>query len=104
MIRQLKHSRVLRDLWPNEMRLAYAGEEHRRNAPHRPFTAAESAMKFPRRPDASLVNEAIPLFYIGRNMNGMWLVRQADGRSGGLFLFKQSSVSVVRLQNEQSGS
>jgi hypothetical protein len=103
MIRQLKHSRVLRDLWPNEMRLAYAGEEHRRNAPPRPFAAPESAMGFPRRPDASVVNEAIPLFYIGRNKNGMWVVRQADGRSGGLFLFKQSAVRFARRQSEPAG-
>jgi hypothetical protein len=42
--------------------------------------------KFPPRPDASDLNAAIPLFYIGQNRKGAWVVREAEGRSGGLFL------------------
>ena len=47
-----------------------------------------AAADLPDRPDASVLNEAIPLFFIGRNRNGLWLAREAGGKSGGMFLFK----------------
>lgn len=103
MIRQLKHSRVLRELWPNEMRLAYAGHGHAAAAPRSRFDAPTTASQFPRRPEPSALSEAIPLFYIGRSKNGMWVVREADGRSGGLFLFRQTAVRFARRQAEPAG-
>jgi hypothetical protein len=103
MIRQLKHSRVLRELWPGEMHLAYAGHGHGAAAPRRPFAASTTATPLPRRPDASALSEAIPLFYIGRNKNGLWVVREAEGRSGGLFFLKQSAVHFARRQSEPAG-
>jgi hypothetical protein len=102
MIRQLKHSRVLHELWPGEMHLAYAGLGQGAAAPRRPL-AAPTTTQLPRRPDASALNEAIPLFYIGRNKNGLWVVREAEGRSGGLFFLKQSAVHFARRQSEPSG-
>ncbi len=102
MIRQLKHSRVLRELWPAEMRLAYTGHGQGA-APRRPFAASTMATQLPRRPDASALSEAIPLFYIGRNKNGVWVVREAERRRGGLFLFKQSAARFVRRQSEPGG-
>jgi hypothetical protein len=59
--------------------------------------------KFPPRPDASDLNAAIPLFYIGQNRKGAWVVREAEGRSGGLFLFKQWAVRFTRRQGESTG-
>ena len=76
MIRQLKHSRVLRELWPGEMRLAYVGHGQGAAAPRRPI-AASTTTPLPRRPDASALSEAIPLFFIGRNKSGLWVVREA---------------------------
>jgi hypothetical protein len=102
MIRQLKHSRVLRELWPGEMRLAYAGHGQEAAKPRRP-PAASTTTQLPRRPDASALSEAIPLFYIGRNKSGLWVVREAAGRSGGLFLFKQSAARFARRQSEPAG-
>jgi hypothetical protein len=102
MIRQLKHSRVLHELWPGEMHLAYAGHGQGAAAPRRPVAASTTA-QLPRRPDASALSEAIPLFYIGRNKNGLWVVREAEGRSGGLFFLKQSAVHFARRQSEPSG-
>ena len=58
-------------------------------------------IKFPGRP--SVVNEAIPLFYIGRNNSGIWVVRGAEGRSGGLFFFKRSAAHFARRQSEPAG-
>jgi hypothetical protein len=103
MIRQLQHSRVLRELWPGEVHLAYAGHGREVAAPRRPFAAPAAATQLPRRPDASALCEAIPLFYIGRNKNGLWVVREAEGRSGGLFFLKQSAVRFARRQSEPAG-
>ena len=100
MIRQLKHSRVLRELWPGEKHLAYAGHGQGAATPRRPFVAPATAPQLPRRPDASALSESIPLFYIGRNKNGLWVVREAEGRSGGLFFLKQSAVHFARRQSE----
>ena len=102
MIRQLKHSRVLREFWPGEMRLAYVGHGQGAAAPRRPF-AASTTTPLPRRPDASALSEAIPLFFIGRNKSGLWVVREAAGGSGGLFLFKQSAARFARRQSEPAG-
>ena len=101
MIRQLKQSRVLRELWPGEMRLAYAGHGQEAAKPRRPL--ASTITQLPRRPDASALSEAIPLFYIGRNKSGLWVVREAAGCSGGLFLFKQSAARFARRQSEPAG-
>jgi hypothetical protein len=103
MIRQLKQSRVLRELWPGEMRLAYVAHGQEATPPHRPFAVSPTATQLPRRPDASALSEAIPLFYIGRNNNGLWVVREAEGRSGGLFLCKQSAARFARRQSEPDG-
>jgi hypothetical protein len=62
-----------------------------------------SAYRFPPRPDAGALNAAIPLFYIGQNRKGAWVVREAEGRSGGLFLFKQWAVRFARRQSEPAG-
>jgi hypothetical protein len=102
MIRQLKHSRVLHELWPGQIRLAYVGHDQGAAAPRRPLAASTTA-QLPRRPDASTLSEAIPLFYIGRNKIGLWVVREATGGSGGLFLLKQSAARFARRQSEPAG-
>ncbi len=103
MIRQLKQSRVLRELWPGEMRLAYVGHGQEATPPRWPQAASAAATQLPRRPDASALSEAIPLFYIGRNKYGVWVAREAEGPSGGLFLFKQSAARFARRQSEPHG-
>jgi hypothetical protein len=103
MIRQLKQSRVLRELWPGEMRLAYVAHEQRATPPRWPQAASAAATQLPRRPDASALSEAIPLFYIGRNKYGVWVARAAEGPSGGLFLSKQSAARFARRQSEPAG-
>jgi len=103
MIRQLKQSRVLRELWPGQMRLAYVAHGQGAPPPHRPFAVPTTATQLPRRPDASALSEAIPLFYIGRNKYGVWVVREAEGQGGGLFLFKQSAARFARRRSEPAG-
>ena len=102
MIRQPKHSRVLHELWLGEMHLAYAGRGQGAATPRRPL-AAPTTTQLPRRPDASVFSEAIPLFYIGRNKSGLWAAREAAGGSGGLFLLKQSAARFARRQSEPAG-
>jgi hypothetical protein len=57
-----------------------------------PPAAPGTATKFPRRPDARILSETIPLFFVGRNNNGLWVAREAEGRTGGVFLLKRSAV------------
>jgi hypothetical protein len=102
MIRQLKQSRVLRELGPGEMRLAYAGHGQGAAAPRWPL-AGSTTPRLPRRPDASVISEAIPLFYIGRNKNGLWVVREAEGCIGGIFLTRRSAVRFARESCEHTG-
>ena len=60
----------------------------RRKRPGATGTVAE----FPRRPDPTVLSETIPFFFIGRNKRGLWIVREAEGRTGGIFLLKRSAL------------
>jgi hypothetical protein len=50
----------------------------------------------PSRPDDTVLSDSIPLFFIGRNHNGFWVVREAAGWCGGLFLFRWSAARFAR--------
>jgi hypothetical protein len=103
MIRQLKRFNVSRLRLAGGMDFAVAGFAPRPVSNRSVFAAPSSVYKFPPRPDATIVSETIPLFYIGRNSNGVWVVREADGRSGGLFMLKQSALRFARRQSEPAG-
>jgi len=83
---------------PMGMEIAGGGREFQSST-----AACAEGYKFPPRPDTSAINAAIPLFYIGRNRHGAWVVREAEGRSGGIFLFKQWAVRFARRQCEPAG-
>ena len=77
-------------------------------AKHGGFCAARTARearatKLPQRPDRSILSEAIPLFFIGRNSDGFWVAREADGRVGGTFLLKRSALQFARRNAEPDG-
>jgi hypothetical protein len=59
--------------------------------------------KLPQRPDPSILSEAIPLFFIGRNNDGFWVAREAYGRIGGIFLRKQSAVRFANRSAQPRG-
>ena len=65
--------------------------------------AGKATAKFPRRPSLNVLSEAIPLFYICQNSNGFWIARDAEGRSGGLFLRKESAFRFARRKSEPVG-
>ena len=56
----------------------------------------EKAGPLPTRPDDTVLSDAIPLFFIGRNQNGFWVAREAAGRCGGLFISRRSAVRFAR--------
>jgi len=59
--------------------------------------------RLPQRPDASVISEAIPLFYIGRNKSGLWVAREAEGRIGGMFLTRRAAVRFANESCEPAG-
>jgi hypothetical protein len=52
--------------------------------------------QLPGRPDRTVLNNSIPLFFIGRTQNGFWVARESTGRCGGLFLFRRSAARFAR--------
>ena len=46
--------------------------------------------------DAGIVSDAIPAFFIGRNKEGFWVARDANGQIGGIFLLENSALSFAR--------
>jgi hypothetical protein len=75
------------------VRLAAANPEQLSQAPGR----------LPQRPDLAVLSEAIPLFYIGQNRRGLWVVREAEGRSGGIFVCRDSAVRFAKEESEPGG-
>jgi hypothetical protein len=59
---------------------------------HKPLAAADRLVKFPARPEPHILSESIPFFFIARNRVGLWIAREAEGRTGGAFLFKKSAL------------
>jgi hypothetical protein len=64
---------------------------------------SRSEPKLPKRPDLTVLNASIPLFYIGQNAHGFWVARDAEARSGGLFLFKRSAERFAHERSAPAG-
>jgi hypothetical protein len=104
MLRQLENSHLFGQHFPGGFFFPFTDNEEPKSIKLRRSHAAPPAVvNFPHRPDASIINESIPLFYIGQNEKGRWVVRESEGRSGGLFLFKQWAVRFARRQSEPFG-
>ncbi len=54
-------------------------------------------------PDPDVVSEAIPAFFIGRNKEGFWVARDVKGKTGGLFLLKNSALSFAQSNSRPNG-
>ena len=57
----------------------------------------------PPRPGVTVLSDSIPLLYIGRNHEGFWVVREAEGRIGGLFLLRCSALRFARQKSLPAG-
>jgi hypothetical protein len=68
-----------------------------------PSAATGGVVEFLRRPDSAVLSEAIPFFFIGRNKRGLWIVREAERRTGGIFLFKTSALRFAQRASAPIG-
>lgn len=68
----------------------------------RSFKPADITAEF-RRLDAEVLSDAIPAFFIGRNMEGFWVARDVDGQIGGIFLLEHSALSFARRHSPATG-
>jgi hypothetical protein len=103
MIRQLTQFNVSRSPPIGSVNFALA-----KSAPGPVFrgggaAASGSTSRFPRRPDADVLSNSISLFFVGQNKHGFWFAREAEGRSGGLFLLKRSAVRFANKTHESAG-
>src|SRR5262249_29784904 len=57
----------------------------------------------PRRPNRTYFSDSIPLFFIGCNRSGFWVARESEGRSGGVFLFRQTAARFSRKKSSPPG-
>ena len=103
MLRQLENPHLFGQHFSGGFFFPFADNEAKTTKQRSPHAAPPAVVNFPHRPDPSIINESIPLFYIGQNKKGRWVVREAEGRSGGLFLFKQWAVRFARRQSEPFG-
>ena len=102
MVRPLTRPRVARPSLRG-ICLVVTGNEKTANQPEQWPAAPGTATKFPRRPDTGVLSETIPLFFIGRNKNGLWVAREAEGRIGGVFLLKRSALRFVKKNSVPVG-
>ena len=103
MNRQLKQFNVARPHLAGGVTSAVSGYESSPQSHRSDRPGSGSVHNFPQRPDATMISEAIPLFYIAQNSNGFWLAREASGRTGGLFLLKRSALRFARNKSEPAG-
>jgi hypothetical protein len=69
-----------------------------------PATDATKTIATPFQPlDPQILSKAIPTFFVGQNSDGFWVVREAEGRIGGLFLFKGSALWFVKHSTRTTG-
>jgi hypothetical protein len=69
----------------------------------RRLNANATVTNFPGRPNSSVLSESIPLFFIGRNPLGFWVVREAERETGGVFLFKRSALRFASKNSAPAG-
>src|ERR1700733_2933091 len=66
-------------------------------------TSGTRGAVFPQRPNSDALSESIPLFFIGRNALGFWVAREAQGRAGGVFLFRRSALRFADVNSAPAG-
>jgi hypothetical protein len=67
------------------------------------LNADAAITNFPLRPNSGVLSESIPLFFIGRNALGFWVAREAEARTGGVFLFKRSALRFANMNSAPAG-
>lgn len=98
-----KNSRFVGSTAPQAVRLAVAGSGQHFDSRRQPAGGVGKVVKFPKRPDLSVLSETIPLFYIAQNKHRFWVAREAAGRCGGVFLMRRSAMRFARHQSAPAG-
>jgi hypothetical protein len=55
------------------------------------------------RPGPDVLSRSIPVVFIGRNRDGFWVARDADGKFGGLFWRKGSALHFAKTNAGPAG-
>ncbi|MEO6840830.1 MAG: hypothetical protein ABI192_08695 [Bradyrhizobium sp.] len=55
------------------------------------------------RPGPDVLSRAIAVVFIGRNRDGVWVARDADGKFGGLFWRKSAALRFARVNAAPAG-
>jgi hypothetical protein len=102
MIRQFQQAKILSLRCADRAPIAATAQPQRLTRAGT-VRAAVPTVRFPRRPDARVLSESIPLYFIARNRHGFWVAREADGRAGGLFLRQRAAIGFAVRNSEPSG-
>jgi hypothetical protein len=90
-IRQLTQRKFLQDRFGGRKQQAVAVQDQPLEEAGNECAPRWQTAQLPTRPDDTVLNNSIPLFFIGRNQDGFWVARESAGRCGGLFLFRRSA-------------
>ena len=71
--------------------------------PGKPLPIGSHELSFPQRPNPKMLSESIPLYFIARNKNGFWIAREAEGRTGGIFIFQRSALRFAKKASAPFG-
>jgi len=71
--------------------------------PSKPLPIGSHELSFPQRPNPKMLSESIPLYFIARNRNGFWIAREAEGRTGGIFIFQRSALRFAKRASAPFG-
>ena len=55
------------------------------------------------RPGPEVVNESIPVFFVGRNRDGFWVARDTGAKFGGLFWRRQAAIRFAKSSAGPAG-
>jgi hypothetical protein len=103
MIRLAKHIAFTRPPAPQSIPSAAAGSQQKSDPHQRTASPSNTMIRFPERPDLTVLSETIPLFYIAQNNHGFWVAREAQACCGGVFLLRRSAVRFARQKSAPAG-
>ncbi len=88
---------------PRAIPLAAANSQQNPDPRRQTASSSNTVIKFPKRPDLTVLSETIPLFYIAPNNHGFWVAREAGAGCGGVFLLRRSAVRFARQKSAPAG-
>jgi hypothetical protein len=62
-------------------------------------TLAQRAASVPRWSDLPLTRASKSYFLLGQNARGMWVIRENNGRTSGIFVSREAALRFARLES-----